>query len=234
MRIIDRTERPGQREALMVVGQGGTRELASRILRLTLVGAAAATVAACAQSSAVRQARLTTPTRQAAVEFRSQPQRVETASDSVVRVRHAEPSQSPLQTASSGLASYYSEGHKTASGERFDPSELTAAHRSLPFGTRLRVTRLDTGQSVTVRINDRGPYIDGRIVDLSYAAAAKLGMVETGLANVRLDVLRWPKPKVRNPPPQQVAPGNARPLPRAAPTRLTLLWVREGGMPISR
>ncbi|CAL76008.1 conserved hypothetical protein; putative endoglucanase and lipoprotein domain [Bradyrhizobium sp. ORS 278] len=190
MRIIDRTERPGQREALMVVGQGGTRELASRILRLTLVGAAAATVAACAQSSAVRQARLTTPTRQAAVEFRSQPQRVETASDSVVRVRHAEPSQSPLQTASSGLASYYSEGHKTASGERFDPSELTAAHRSLPFGTRLQVTNVRTGRSVVVRVNDRGPFVQGRVVDVSYSAAQALGMVNTGVAPVKVSVVR--------------------------------------------
>lgn len=89
-----------------------------------------------------------------------------------------------------GLASYYSRGQKTANGERFKPSEMTAAHRTLPFGTRVRVTRLDTGSSVTVRINDRGPYIRGRNVDLSRAAADKLGMRDRGVAKVKIDVLQ--------------------------------------------
>jgi rare lipoprotein A len=89
-----------------------------------------------------------------------------------------------------GLASYYSRGQKTANGERFKPSEMTAAHRSLPFGTRVRVTRLDTGRSVTVRINDRGPYIRGRNVDLSRAAAQQLGMLDRGVTKVKLDVLQ--------------------------------------------
>jgi rare lipoprotein A len=89
-----------------------------------------------------------------------------------------------------GLASYYSRGQKTANGERFKPSDLTAAHRSLPFGTRVRVTSLDTGRAVTVRINDRGPYIRGRNVDLSRAAAQSLGMIDRGVTKVKLDVLQ--------------------------------------------
>ncbi|CCD93476.1 hypothetical protein BRAO375_2630001 [Bradyrhizobium sp. ORS 375] len=104
----------------------------------------------------------------------------------------------------------------------FDTTAMTAAHRTLPFGTRLRVTRLDTGRSVLVRINDRGPYVDGRVVDLSYAAASLLDMVDAGLADVRLDVVRWPKPRPRKLPLQQAAPANARLLLRPPP-RLTLL-----------
>lgn len=92
----------------------------------------------------------------------------------------------------SGVASYYGPEfyHRlTASGERFDPKQLTAAHRSLPFGTRVRVTNLDNGRRVVVRINDRGPYKKGRVLDLSPAAAKRLGFAGQGLARVRLDVL---------------------------------------------
>jgi rare lipoprotein A len=89
-----------------------------------------------------------------------------------------------------GLASYYSEGTETASGERFDPQELTAAHPNLPFGTRLRVTNLATGQSVVVRVNDRGPFVPGRIVDVSYSAAQRLGFLDSGTAKVKLDVVQ--------------------------------------------
>ena len=91
-----------------------------------------------------------------------------------------------------GKASYYGQAHhgkRTASGERFDQHALTAAHRSLPFGTRVRVTNLDNGRQVVVRINDRGPYRRGRIIDLSRAAAAQLGMIEDGIAPVRLETL---------------------------------------------
>lgn len=87
-----------------------------------------------------------------------------------------------------GIASFYKFDSKTASGERFNPSELTAAHRTLPFGTRLRVTNLVTGQSVTVRVNDRGPFIPGRVVDVSRSAAETLGMIDSGIATVRLEV----------------------------------------------
>ncbi len=89
-----------------------------------------------------------------------------------------------------GMASFYTEGTKTASGEKFDTNELTAAHPTLPFGTKLRVTNTHTGRSVTVRVNDRGPYVPGRVVDVSYAAADALGMVNKGVAPVKLDVVR--------------------------------------------
>ena len=88
-----------------------------------------------------------------------------------------------------GVASYYWQGTRTANGERFDPRELTAAHRTLPFGTRVRVTSLETGRSVTVRINDRGPFVGGRTVDISRAAAQSIGMIDRGVAKVKLDVI---------------------------------------------
>lgn len=108
---------------------------------------------------------------------------------SVVR-RHEPSSESGAGTKSAGVASFYSEDSATASGEKFDPNELTAAHPSLPFGTKLRVTNTTTGKSVTVRVNDRGPYVPGRVVDVSYSAAQALGMVNSGIANVTLDVMR--------------------------------------------
>ena len=92
-----------------------------------------------------------------------------------------------------GMASFYGpglEGHLTANGERFDPEELTAAHRTLPFGARVRVTNLDNGRSVVVRIHDRGPYAHERVIDVSLAAARLLSMVQRGVARVRLEVLR--------------------------------------------
>jgi len=93
--------------------------------------------------------------------------------------------------ATAGLASFYgiSAGVKTATGERFDPSGMTAAHRTLPFGTRVKVTRVDTGESVVVRINDRGPFKPGRVIDLSEGAAKTLKMTDVGLTNVRLEVM---------------------------------------------
>jgi rare lipoprotein A len=87
-----------------------------------------------------------------------------------------------------GVASWYGSrfaGRRTASGERFDPSEFTAAHRTLPFGTRVRVTNA-AGKSVVVRINDRGPFHGGRVIDLSQAAAAELGLVRAGSGRVEL------------------------------------------------
>ena len=91
-----------------------------------------------------------------------------------------------------GYASYYARAHdglRTASGERYDMDELTAAHRTLPFGTRVRVTNLENGRHVVVRINDRGPFRKGRVIDVSYAAARKLGLVHSGVAKVRVVVL---------------------------------------------
>jgi len=80
-------------------------------------------------------------------------------------------------------------GRRTASGERFDPNALTMAHRSLPFGTRVKVTHVESGRSVEVRVNDRGPTQPDRIGDLSLAAARSLGMVRSGVVEVRLEVL---------------------------------------------
>ncbi|MFV3411415.1 septal ring lytic transglycosylase RlpA family protein [Pseudomonas nitroreducens] len=91
-----------------------------------------------------------------------------------------------------GTASYYGKAHhgkRTASGERFNQNALTAAHRTLPFGTRVRVTNLDNDRSVVVRINDRGPFGRGRIIDVSKAAAEQLNMLRTGTARVRLEGL---------------------------------------------
>lgn len=83
-------------------------------------------------------------------------------------------------------ASYYQHGSRTASGERFIPSGLTAAHRSLPFGTRLKVTNRANGRSVVVRVNDRGPFIRGRGLDVSRGAAAALGMIGSGVATLHV------------------------------------------------
>lgn len=89
----------------------------------------------------------------------------------------------------SGIASYYWQPQRVASGGWFNPNAMTAAHRSLPFGTRVRVTHRASGRSVVVTINDRGPYIGGRVIDLSRAAASALGMTGAGLANVSLSIL---------------------------------------------
>lgn len=92
-----------------------------------------------------------------------------------------------------GIASYYSddfEGKLTASGEVFSQSGLTAAHRTLPFGTLVKVTNLENGSSVVVKINDRGPFIQGRIIDLSKTASQKLGFFGKGLAKVKVEVLK--------------------------------------------
>ncbi len=92
-----------------------------------------------------------------------------------------------------GIASWYGavlNGHRTASGERFNMYDLTACHKTLPFGTIVKVTNKPTGRSVNVRINDRGVLSDGRIIDLSFAAAAKIGIIKAGLAEVKLDIVQ--------------------------------------------
>lgn len=160
----------------------------SQFLRLAMIVAAGATLAACGQSPFRAQhsdLRSSMTTRQTAIE---QP-RPRVAS--VVRRAPAPaPEASEHSGKSNGLASFYSEGARTASGEKFDPNELTAAHPTLPFGTKLRVTNQATGRSVTVRVNDRGPYVPGRVVDVSYSAAQELGMVGRGVAPVKLDVVQ--------------------------------------------
>ncbi len=89
----------------------------------------------------------------------------------------------------SGIASYYWQPQRVASGGWFNPNAMTAAHKTLPFGTRVHVTNRNNGRSVTVTINDRGPYIKGRIIDLSRAAASKIGMTGSGIAPVSVSVI---------------------------------------------
>jgi rare lipoprotein A len=159
----------------------------SRFLKAAVIITGAATLAACGQSPyrAQHSSLHSTAAPRVAVE---QPRRP-VATASVVRrapVRETSERKSP----SNGVASFYWQGTKTASGEKFDPGELTAAHPTLPFGTKLRVTNTSTGRSVTVRVNDRGPYVPGRVVDVSYSAAQELGMVGKGVAPVKLDVVQ--------------------------------------------
>ncbi|WP_374730709.1 septal ring lytic transglycosylase RlpA family protein [Aliirhizobium terrae] len=95
-----------------------------------------------------------------------------------------------------GHASWYALTSKTASGERMNPAKLTAAHRSLPFGTKVLVTNKRNGKSVVVRINDRGPFIRGRVIDVSKAAAANIGMVRSGTAQVCYQIITADSQKV--------------------------------------
>ena len=151
-------------------------------LRLLAAALTAAALAACAQQPPVMTS--------------SHPAVQEGARKAVAR--HRMPAASERQTASAatrkggahdGLASFYSYDPHTASGEKFNKNELTAAHRTLPFGTRLRVTDVDTGRSVTVRVNDRGPFVRGRVVDVSASAAESLGITGKGVAKVKVDVV---------------------------------------------
>ncbi len=103
------------------------------------------------------------------------------------------PASEPQLYRQEGRASWYGDAHhgrKTASGDRFDKNALTAAHRTLPLGSRVRVTNLENGRTVEVVVNDRGPFVNGRLIDLSEAAARALGFAEDGLARVRVEALR--------------------------------------------
>lgn len=93
-----------------------------------------------------------------------------------------------------GVASYYADdfhGKLTSNGERYNMHDLTAAHRTFPFGTKVRVTNLSNGKTVVIRVNDRGPFVEGRIIDLSLGAAKQLEMIASGTSPVRLEVLQW-------------------------------------------
>jgi rare lipoprotein A len=161
------------------------------VTRLLAVVLGGSLLAACAQSSVVtRNSEFVGASRQASLPQRQTAsllthRRLASARKHTPFARH----NNGTKTASQGVASFYTEGTETASGEKFDTHELTAAHPTLPFGTKLRVTNATTGRSVTVRVNDRGPYVHGRVVDLSYSAADALGMVDKGIANVKLDVV---------------------------------------------
>ncbi len=106
--------------------------------------------------------------------------------------REVEVSTAPNDFVPDGVASYYAEefhGRKTSNGETFDMSQFTAAHQTLPFGTVVKVTNKENGRSVIVRINDRGPFLKDRIIDLSRAAAEKIGMIGPGTTEVHLEVV---------------------------------------------
>jgi peptidoglycan lytic transglycosylase len=161
-----------------------------KFIRLLAATLAAASLAACAQSSVVSQKSELRASRQASVSDRT----TSSMTRRVVAVRRHTPFASRrdaggVKTASHGVASFYTEGTKTANGEKFNTLDLTAAHPTLPFGTKLRVTNVASGRSVMVRVNDRGPYVPGRVVDVSYSAADALGMVGKGVAKVKLDVV---------------------------------------------
>jgi rare lipoprotein A len=107
----------------------------------------------------------------------------------------APPAPAPIQSTETGLASWYGHpyhGRAAANGEIYDMEKMTAAHRTLPFGTSVRVTNLGNGKSVDVRIIDRGPFVAGRIIDLSHAAAEVIAMIGPGVAQVRVDILSLP------------------------------------------
>ena len=164
-------------------------------VQLFVLALAGATLAGCVQHTAEQSASRgvspqefaqAAPQRRASVAHH---RRVAAASRKHTRAaRPAAAGPAATTDGSVGIASFYKYEAKTANGEQFNPRELTAAHRTLPFGTRLRVTNVATGQSVSVRINDRGPFIAGRVVDVSLSAAEVLGMVDRGITKVKLEV----------------------------------------------
>jgi rare lipoprotein A len=162
-------------------------------VQLFVLALAGATLAGCVQHTVADRSGGVSPQ-----EFQAAPQRrasvahhrrVAAASRKLrFATRTAAATPAAMTDGSVGIASFYKYEAKTANGEQFNPRELTAAHRTLPFGTRLRVTNVATGQSVSVRINDRGPFIPGRVVDVSLSAAEVLGMVDRGITKVKLEV----------------------------------------------
>ena len=162
-------------------------------VRLIAVALTAAVLAACAQSSVVtNKSELLAVSRHAPLEDNRKASFVTNRRVAVTKIRTpatTDKHEAETQVASYGLASFYTDA-ETASGEKFDPYKLTAAHRTLPFGTRLRVTNIATGRFVTVRVNDRGPFVPGRVVDVSYTAAETLGITDRGIAKVKLDVVK--------------------------------------------
>ena len=184
-----------------------SQRAARSLTAFAAIAAVAATLAACAPSPFMQnQTQFAAPAqppavaRHAAIDLRAPPSG-NIAHHSVVRkitvAKRPDPAAPavleahPKENSSSyGVASFYTEDEWTASGERFNTHAMTAAHPTLPFGTRLRVTNVTNGRSVVVRINDRGPYVPGRVVDLSGSAAESLGMVERGIVKVKLDVVQ--------------------------------------------
>jgi rare lipoprotein A len=161
------------------------------VIRLLAVAVAGALLAACAQSSVSHRSERGASRHAALEQHRATaPSMMKRRVAAVRRHTIARRNAANATTASHGIASFYTEGTKTASGEKFNTLDMTAAHPTLPFGTKLRVTNVTTGRAVTVRVNDRGPFVQGRVVDVSYSAADALGMVGKGVAKVKLDVVQ--------------------------------------------
>jgi rare lipoprotein A len=196
-----------RRDRFAVVISSRSQQKTPSLTALAAIVPILATLAACAPSPFVQNKTqfatpMSAPARQAALDLRTAPSG-NIARHSVVRkvtvarkpdpatpaVLNAHPA-AKANSASDGVASFYTEDEWTASGERFNTHAMTAAHPTLPFGTRLRVTNVTNGRSVVVRINDRGPFVPGRVVDLSESAAESLGMVERGVVKVKLDVVQ--------------------------------------------
>jgi rare lipoprotein A len=168
----------------------GSSPIVNKAFRLLGAALAATMLAACAQTSVTTGKFASSSTsRQASSESHIKASFVSRrygAGFAKQQVSSAAPEHTKeTQGASFGLASTYGEGSQTASGERFNANELTAAHRTLPFGTRVRVINHSNGRSVVVTINDRGPFVSGRIIDMTPAAARALGM--SGLAPVTIE-----------------------------------------------
>jgi rare lipoprotein A len=194
-----------RRDRFAAVISNGSQRTAPSLTALAAIIPILATLAACAPSPFVQnrtQFAMPAPTRQAGFDLRTAPSG-NIAHQSVVRkvsvARKPDPATPAVLAAhpaakdnagSYGVASFYTEDEWTASGEKFNTHAMTAAHPTLPFGTRLRVTNVINGRSVVVRINDRGPFVPGRVVDLSGSAAQSLGMVERGIVKVKLDVVQ--------------------------------------------
>ena len=177
----------------------GSCQTARKIVFIALVGA---TLPACVQttqtgflgdmsasSGGYRQASSRHVQTAARTHYRAARNRQATRTQTA-RTQNSRTQTTRTHHSSDGVASFYSQGQRTASGERFNARELTAAHPTLPFGTKVRVTDVNSGRSVTVRVNDRGPFIKGRVIDVSHAAAESLGMVGRGVAKVKLDVVQ--------------------------------------------
>ena len=171
----------------------GARLARAIVAALVLAGSACATTTSKqdtpSESRVARKKKAPRPA--AAVE----PAPVEPAPDAVASTEPATPplamSSEPAAPAEVGLASYYADslaGNRTANGERYRPGDKTCAHRTHKFGTRLVVTADDTGRSATCRVNDRGPFVQGRVVDVSRRVADELGMIQRGVIKVRVEV----------------------------------------------
>ncbi|WP_245681539.1 septal ring lytic transglycosylase RlpA family protein [Actinomadura kijaniata] len=196
------TPRPAKRLPLILVASGvAVAVIAAGAIALLTSASGSTRPAAAAQNVPAPTAAPTSPAAPLADAPRPTPTRASRGKERAPRLKEIRPRPSSAAKkkpakprtrvvgGGSCEASYYWEGQMTASGERFDPSELTAAHKTLPMGSKVRVTNKNNGRSVTVRINDRGPFVSGRCLDLSKAAMTKVGGTGSGVIPVRYQVL---------------------------------------------